>query len=257
MTKQEMISDVMEKLSSIGIIAVEGVTADIAVNQEFVDAGWSTGKKKIEYQASALFLEKDNTVYLWELTKETGSGISFGFDGDSETQFGKTLFRKMKSVQYGPEGKAYEFDLDLGAIPKIFKDIAKLNGWKFKQALKKQKASYPPGKPSVIPPPPIIQLTAQTPQTPSEPAPDEIKTKVKKVGTLLFPYIFILLALVTLVFMLIGKNSTVGWILTAALLLCYFIYGRGAAKKSCLLQILLFLAVGVIILIIFTYTANI
>jgi hypothetical protein len=51
--------------------------------------------------------------------------------------------RKVKSVQYGPDGKAYEYTLDLGAVSKLVKDIAKRHGWKFKTVLSRSKASYP------------------------------------------------------------------------------------------------------------------
>jgi hypothetical protein len=49
----------------------------------------------------------------------------------------------VKSTQYGAEGKVYEYELDLGAIPKAVKNIAKEGGWKFKTVLSKAKASYP------------------------------------------------------------------------------------------------------------------
>lgn len=51
-----------------------------------------------------------------------------------------TMFRKVKSMQYGPEGKVYEYNFDLGAIPKTVKEIAKANGWKFKTVVLKKKA---------------------------------------------------------------------------------------------------------------------
>ena len=55
------------------------------------------------------------------------------------------MFRKVKSIQYSAEGKVYEYTLDLGEITKIVKEIAKVNGWKFKTVLKKEKAMYPGG----------------------------------------------------------------------------------------------------------------
>jgi glycine cleavage system H lipoate-binding protein len=38
----------------------------------------------------------------------------------------------VKNVQYGLDGKVYEYSLDLGAIPKTVKETAKQYGWKFK-----------------------------------------------------------------------------------------------------------------------------
>ena len=58
---------------------------------------------------------------------------------------GKPFFRKVKSTQYAADGKAYEYTLDLGAIPKSVKETAKQYDWKFKTVLNKNKASYPPG----------------------------------------------------------------------------------------------------------------
>lgn len=82
---------------------------------------------------------------MWEKTLETGSGFSGGYDGGSSFQSGTTLYRKVKSIQYGPDGRAYEYNLDLGAIPKAVKEAAKQYGWKFKSVLAKAKAAYPAG----------------------------------------------------------------------------------------------------------------
>ena len=82
---------------------------------------------------------------MWEMTKETGHGLSFGGESGSSFQSGKTLFRKVKSVQYGPDGKAYEYTLDLGAIPKVVKEATKQHGWNFKTVLRRDKASWPAG----------------------------------------------------------------------------------------------------------------
>jgi len=57
----------------------------------------------------------------------------------SAMQSGGTLFRKVESVQYGPEDKVYEYSFDLGAIPKTAKEIAKANGWKFKTVILKRR----------------------------------------------------------------------------------------------------------------------
>ena len=84
-----------------------GQGADLTVFNEFVDAGWSTGQKRIVYEASIYIDESCNTVFMWEKTTETGSGFSGGFSGGSFSQSGTTLFRKVKSIQYGPDGKAF------------------------------------------------------------------------------------------------------------------------------------------------------
>ena len=143
MDKKTLLSTISSGFEQIGLPYDTKQNADFTVACEFLDAGWSTGKKKINYEASIFADENSGTVYMWELTKEKGSGFSFGGHSESTFQSGKTLFRKVKSVQYGPEGKAYEIDLNLGDIPKTVKDAAKSQGWKFKTVLKKQKACYP------------------------------------------------------------------------------------------------------------------
>ncbi len=140
-----MMGEIATKLASLGISCQYGAGADIVIQADFLDASWGTGQKKIEYSASTFLDETEKTMYYWEFTKETGAGISFGGFGESSFQTGKTLFRKVKSVGYGPDGKAFEYSLDIGSIVKSFKETAKQYGWKFKVVLNRQKASYPPG----------------------------------------------------------------------------------------------------------------
>lgn len=142
---QQILTEISGRLSALGIPAQYGNGADITINTEFLDAGWSTGNKKIRYEAAIFANGQDKTVYMYEKTTQTGQGLSFGNDSESSFQSGKTLFRKVKSVQYGPDGKTYEYTLDLGAIPKAVKETAKLHGWKFKTVINKNKAMYPVG----------------------------------------------------------------------------------------------------------------
>lgn len=113
------------------------------IHAEFLNAGWSIGKKKLTYDAYILVSGPDKTVFMWEMSKEIGGGFSFGGGVESFSRSGGTVFRKVKSVQYGPQGKAYEMTLDLGAIPRIVKEAAKRNGWKFQTVMKAEKARYP------------------------------------------------------------------------------------------------------------------
>jgi hypothetical protein len=145
MEKTIILEEIMGKLSHMGLKPKVQESADLTLDQEFLDAKWSTGKNRLEYHNSAILNEDDKTLYYWETTKETGSGFSFGTKSSSSFQSGMTLMRKVKSIQYGPDGKAYEYDLDLGAITKAYKETAKEHGWKFKVVLKKDKATYPPG----------------------------------------------------------------------------------------------------------------
>lgn len=151
--KDKIIADIIGQLGSMQISARQDQNSDIVISAEFLDASWSTGSKNIAYFASVFADERENTVFMYEKTTETGGGFSFGGDTSSSFQSGKTLFRKVKSVQYGPDGKAYEYTLDLGAITKAVRDAALRFGWKFKTVLKKEKAAYPSGYiPSAAPP---------------------------------------------------------------------------------------------------------
>ncbi|HBQ65199.1 MAG TPA: hypothetical protein DD727_09870 [Clostridiales bacterium] len=141
MDRQIMAGMAREQLQTLRLPYWEDQGTDFVIQCEFLDARWSTGHKKIHYNASIFFDESQRTVFFWELTRESGSGFSFGVDTQSSFQTGKTLFRKVRSIQSGPDGIAYEINLDLGAIPRLFKDIAKSRGWKFKTVLKREKAA--------------------------------------------------------------------------------------------------------------------
>lgn len=160
--KQMLVQTISERFKALGIPFTSGDRADFTLQTEFLDAGWSTGAKKITYEATVFLDEEKQTAFMWEKTTEVGQG--FSFDGDSESSFqsGTTLYRKVKSVQYGPDGKAYEISLDLGAIPKTVKDAAKSQGWDFKTVLKQEKALFPVG----YYPPPMNQVPAPAAQPP-------------------------------------------------------------------------------------------
>lgn len=141
--RDELIKKVCEKLKEMGVEYKLNDETDIKIDKEFVDAKFSTGKQKINYFSLAYFNEKDSAIYYYEKTKEISSGFSFGFSSDSFSQTGTTLFRKVKATKYSAEGKVVEYDLDLGAITKAFKETAKENNWKFKTVIFKSKAINP------------------------------------------------------------------------------------------------------------------
>ncbi|KAF0223845.1 MAG: hypothetical protein FD133_1214 [Erysipelotrichaceae bacterium] len=143
MNKEIMKTAIAEQLVKIGITPILDGTADIAVDVELVDAKWATGHKKIEYHNLAYFDEENQALNYWESSLDTGAGFSFGLSSETSTQSGTTLMRKVISIQYGPDGKAYEYSFDLGQITRIFKQTAKENNWKFKTVLKKEKAMFP------------------------------------------------------------------------------------------------------------------
>lgn len=164
MSKENIKTEILEQLRAIGIVPTVNESSDLAVDWEFLDAKWTTGEKRIEYHNAAFLDESDHTLYYWESSKEVGSGFSFGSSSESSFQSGMTLMRKVKSIQYGPDGKAYEYNLDLGQITKIFKETAKEHDWKFKVVLKKDKALFPAGYAPVPPAAPAASSTNATGQ---------------------------------------------------------------------------------------------
>jgi len=142
MDKQQILAQITQAFTKLGITFEQGTESDLAIHQEFVNAGWSTGKMKIKYDAFIRLDEGGKKVLMWQKTAEVRSGTSFGGGFEASSQSGATVFRKVKIVQYGPEGKTVEVDLDLGAIVKTVKDAAKQNGWKFHTVLMQGKAKY-------------------------------------------------------------------------------------------------------------------
>lgn len=158
MSKQAIIQQIMQQLTQAGVPCTLGQGTDITITADFVDASWGTGQKKIGYEAAIFVDEPAQTVSMWEKTVETGSGLSGGFSGDSSFQSGTTLMRKVKSIQYGVDGKVYEYNLNLGVIPKAVKDAAKAFNWRFRTVLQRDKAMYPTG---------YVQPAATTAASPS------------------------------------------------------------------------------------------
>jgi hypothetical protein len=169
--KQAMVSEIAAQLARMGVPASYGNGADILIDAAFLDASWSTGKKQVHFEASVLLDEMRATVFMWQKTSETGQGFSFGFSSESYVQTGKTLFRKVKAVQYGPDGMAYEYDLDLGAITKAVEETARRYGWRFNTVLARKNASYPPGGPAPFMPPPPPAPFTPPPVMPPPPPP--------------------------------------------------------------------------------------
>jgi hypothetical protein len=144
--RQDMVAEIAAKLGALGVPATYGQGADVIINGTFIDAAWSMGKKKITFEASVLLDPLQQKAFMWQLTRESSQGFSFGFQSESWSQRGKTLYRKVKATQYGLDGKAYEYNLDLGAITKAVEETVKRFGWRFETVLSREKASYPPGQ---------------------------------------------------------------------------------------------------------------
>lgn len=142
MDKQQLRQQIAQALLQLGIDCEQGKETDLAIHREFVNAGWSTGAMKLRYDALIRLDEAGKKVLMWQKTAETRSGASLGSGFEASSQSGATVFRKVKIVQYGPEGKAVEVNLDLGEIVKAVRNAAKQNGWKFHTVLLQGKAKY-------------------------------------------------------------------------------------------------------------------
>ena len=140
--KKELLLEIENQISALGISVTTGEKTDLTIDAELLDASFSTGKKKIKYEAMILLDEAEKAVRMYEKTTELSAGVSFGMSGETSFQSGSTLMRKVKSVQYGPEGKVFEYNFDLGAISKAVKSAAKEHGWSFKTVILKKNAIY-------------------------------------------------------------------------------------------------------------------
>jgi hypothetical protein len=140
--KKDLLLEIETLLSNMGITVTKGDKTDLSIDVELLDASFSTGKKKLNYEAMILLDDADKAVRMYEKTTEVSSGVSFGMSGETSFQSGSTLMRKVKSVQYGPEGKVFEYNFDLGAISKAIKSAAQAHGWSFKTVIIKKNAMF-------------------------------------------------------------------------------------------------------------------
>lgn len=140
--KKDLLLEIQSQLGTLGMFAATGDKTDLMIDAELVDAAFSTGKKKLRYEAMILLDEGDKQVRMYEKTTETSAGVSFGMSGETSFQSGSTLMRKVKCVQYDPTGKVLEYNFDLGAISKAVKAAALSHGWGFKTVIMKKNAMY-------------------------------------------------------------------------------------------------------------------
>lgn len=290
MTKEEIINRISQKLNELKINHQVNEGTDISINLELLSAGWLTGNKKITYESSIYLDEKTKTVHMWELTKDVEQGHSFGFKSETTFQRGKTLFRKVKSIQYGPDGKAYEYSFNLGAIPQSVKDCLINSGWKFKTVLNKKEASWPVGYqplqkslfcsncgreinsniafcPSCGTPNRGAIMEQHIPNQSTQPgnsqfkdinsfsAGNESQVKGKKVrrGGFLGFLGLLLMGLIAVLFLSSGKAPIAGWIASAVVLLTALFYQRKFSKKGCFVNLLIWIATGLALIYIFSY----
>ena len=142
MDKQQLLDQIAQAFTKLGVAFKREEASDLEIHTEFVNAGWSTGKKKFRYDAFIRLDEDGKTAWLWQKSAESGGGLGFGGGFESSTQSGATVMKKVKIIQYGPEGKVVDLTVNLGDIAKTVKKAAKANGWKFRAALRQEKAKY-------------------------------------------------------------------------------------------------------------------
>lgn len=261
--KEQMVYEVAAKLDQLHVPYTKGQSTDIAISCEFLDAGWSTGNKKINYDSFVFFDSENETVFMWECTKEIGSGFSMGSESESSFQSGTTLFRKVKSVQYGPEGQVYEYTLDLGAIPKAVKETAKTYGWKFKTVLKKEKALYPAGYGMMeeqdemerkTPPPDNVTVQPSVHSVEPDIKMNRPNNEVKhKVLTGILMAVAFILILPCYAFL---QVSILAWIFGAVTLMLFFVLARKVSSKGAIPIILIWILTMFIAFVILVFGAS-
>ena len=140
--KEEMIQEIFTKLESMALAPTLGGESDITVNCELLDAKVGSGEKTIAYENAVLVDEDEKVVFLYEKTTEKSRGFSFGASGESSFQSGKTLMRHVKGNFIGLNGKAVNYDFDIGEISKSIKAIAEKTGFKFKTVIRRKSALF-------------------------------------------------------------------------------------------------------------------
>jgi len=61
-----VVENIVNRLQALGLAVVVGQGTDISVNSEFLSAGWSTGSKRISYEAAILVDAAARTVFMFE-----------------------------------------------------------------------------------------------------------------------------------------------------------------------------------------------
>lgn len=140
--KEKIIQEFDSRIEELGLKRSETNATDIYIKNVLLDASFKGGTNRIEYEVNALIDEKKRTIFLYELVKENGKGFSYGTSFESTLQSGLSVAKKVKSTKYGLDGKAYDYEFNLGVISKIFREIAEANKYQLKIVLYKKMANY-------------------------------------------------------------------------------------------------------------------
>ena len=115
--------------------------------------------------------------------------------------------KQIKAVQYSPDGKLYQYDLDLGAITRTVEETVKRYGWKFEFVLSRDQASYTPNlvQSLVSPPPAASYVNPQATGYARDAAPSRARgNKPSGIGTAFFWLAWAILALLSGLMLLAG-----------------------------------------------------
>lgn len=131
--KQQLIDDICFKLNELQIPFSIKDNTYIYVNTEFYDVGYGTQPKMVLYDLTVFLDEPNRSVFMYVKTAEKFISAE-GVVGEY-TNRSSSLFRTVKSVCSGADGKISVITVDLGQVPNTVKDTAFRYGWKFRTAL--------------------------------------------------------------------------------------------------------------------------
>gem|GEM_PF-7002581 len=248
MNKAELIERVTTDLQKLGLTLQRNAGTDLSMEAELLDAQWTTGRRTIRYEAAIFFDEGRRTVVMHERTAEKGGGFSFGFQGESSVQVGRTLRRKVTIVSYGPEGKAIEFSFDIGAIVETVRSAAQQAGWSFQSVLRKSSAMWPKG-----------YIPASDPTTEaapvSRPPSSARSTKASNWPSIMGRVGLALWSLLVLLILIGYEASWGGWMACVLILGGGFVLQTRFRRSGCLIQLLLGVATVVVTLVVLAMVA--
>jgi hypothetical protein len=143
-SRVELLAGILELLGGYPAYrAVYGTDTDIVIDNQVADAAWSTGKKKVTYEAMLKAVEPEQTVYFWEALKESGGGLSFGgVESESYTISGTKRSGKKKETVVGPGGVVADYAWDFSTTRLLIEDAVAARGWRMKTVLRKGSARW-------------------------------------------------------------------------------------------------------------------
>jgi hypothetical protein len=121
-----------------------GGKTDLSITNELANANWGVGKKKVEYSSVLRLDAASQTVFFWEMIKESGRGLAalFSFKTETYRTDGMTRSGNVQETAYGPGGKLIDYNWDYGQVRQIIEAAVHSQGWRFETVLLKNKAMY-------------------------------------------------------------------------------------------------------------------